>query len=164
MPQLDPSHFATQLFWLFATFLVLFLIAWKVALPRIADVLNARQNRIDSDLERAQTLKSEAEDVLSAYEKALAEATAEAQDIHRQNLQELAAERTRRQEELARRLSGQTRDAESRISAERQRAVDNIREATLDVVRSAAVRLIGGTVAEADADRAIRAVQEERRS
>jgi len=164
MPQLDPSLFATQLFWLFVTFLVLFLIAWKVALPRIADVLNARQNRIDSDLERAQTLKSEAEDVLSAYEKALAEAAAEAQDIHRQNLQELAAERTRRQEELARRLSGQTRDAESRISAERQRAVDNIREATLDVVRSAAVRLIGGTVAEADADRAIRAVQEERRS
>lgn len=164
MPQLDPSLFATQLFWLFVTFMVLFLIAWKVALPRIADVLNARQNRIDSDLERAQTLKSEAEDVLSAYEKALAEATAEAQDIHRQNLQELAAERTRRQEELARRLSGQTRDAESRISAERQRAVDNIREATLDVVRSAAVRLIGGTVAEADADRAIRAVQEERRS
>jgi F-type H+-transporting ATPase subunit b len=164
MPQLDPSLFATQLFWLFVTFMVLFLIAWKVALPRIADVLNARQNRIDSDLERAQTLKSEAEDVLSAYEKALAEATAEAQDIHRQNLQELAAERTRRQEELARRLSGQTRDAESRISAERQRAVDNIREATLDVVRSAAARLIGGTVAEADADRAIRAVQEERRS
>lgn len=164
MPQLDPSLFATQLFWLFVTFMVLFLIAWKVALPRIADVLNARQNRIDSDLERAQTLKSEAEDVLSAYEKALAEATAEAQDIHRQNLQELAAERTRRQEELARRLSGQTRDAESRISAERQRAVDNIREATLDVVRSAAVRLIGGTVAEADAERAIRAVQEERRS
>lgn len=164
MPQLDPSLFATQLFWLFVTFMVLFLIAWKVALPRIADVLNARQNRIDSDLERAQTLKSEAEDVLSAYEKALAEATAEAQDIHRQNLQELAAERTRRQEELARRLSGQTRDAESRISAERRRAVDNIREATLDVVRSAAVRLIGGSVAEADADRAIRAVQEERRS
>jgi F-type H+-transporting ATPase subunit b len=164
MPQLDPSLFATQLFWLFVTFMVLFLIAWKVALPRIADVLNARQNRIDSDLERAQTLKSEAEDVLSAYEKALADATAEAQDIHRQNLQELAAERTRRQEELARRLSGQTRDAESRISAERQRAVDNIREATLDVVRSAAARLIGGTVAEADADRAIRAVQEERRS
>ncbi len=164
MPQLDPSLFATQLFWLFVTFMVLFLIAWKVALPRIADVLNARQNRIDSDLERAQTLKSEAEDVLSAYEKSLAEATAEAQDIHRQNLQELAAERTRRQEELARRLSGQTRDAEGRISAERQRAVDNIREATLDVVRSAAVRLIGGTVAEADADRAIRAVQEERRS
>ena len=101
MPQLDPSLFATQLFWLFVTFMVLFLIAWKVALPRIADVLNARQNRIDSDLERAQTLKSEAEDVLSAYEKALAEATAEAQDIHRQNLQELAAERTRRQVEDA---------------------------------------------------------------
>ena len=85
--------------------MALFLIAWKVALPRIAEVLNARQNRIDSDLERAQALKSEAEEVLAAYQKALADASAEAQDIHRQVVQALAAERTRRQEELSRRLS-----------------------------------------------------------
>ena len=38
MPQLDPSLFSTQLFWLFVSFLVLFLIAWKTALPRVADV------------------------------------------------------------------------------------------------------------------------------
>jgi F-type H+-transporting ATPase subunit b len=164
MPQLDPSLFATQLFWLLVTFVTLLLIAWKVALPRIADVLNARQNRIDSDLERAQALKSDAEEVLAAYEKALADATAQAQDTHRQVVQALAAERTRRQEELSRRLSAQAREAESQISGEKQRAVDNIREATLDVVQSAATRLIGVTVAEADADRAIRSALEDRRS
>ena len=105
MPQLDPSLFATQLFWLFVSFMVLFLIAWKAAVPRIADVLNARQNRIDGDLERAQALKSEAEDVLAAYERALADASAEAQEIHRQLAQSLAVERTKRQEELSRKLS-----------------------------------------------------------
>lgn len=164
MPQLDPSLFATQLFWLFVSFLVLFLIAWKAALPRIADVLNARQNRIDGDLERAQTLKSEAEDVLAAYERALADASAEAQEIHRQLAQSLAAERTKRQEELSRRLSVQAREAESRIAGEKRRAAENIRDAVLDVVQSAAARLIGGEVAEGDADRAIRAAMQERRS
>ena len=164
MPQLDPSLFPTQLFWLFVSFLVLFLIAWKAALPRIADVLNARQNRIDGDLERAQALKTEAEEVLAAYERALADASADAQEIHRALAQTLAAERTKRQEELSRRLSAQAREAESRIAGEKRRAVENIREAALEVVQSAAARLIGVDVAETDADRAIRSSMPERRS
>ena len=164
MPQLDPSLFATQLFWLFVAFTALFFIAWKVALPRISDVLSERQNRIDDDLDRAQAVKSEAEDVLATYQKTLADAAAEAQDIHREVVQALAAERSKRQEELSRRISGQTREAESRISSEKRRAIENIRDATLDAVRSAATRLIGVDVAEADADRAIRSALEERRS
>jgi len=164
MPQLDPTLFPTQIFWLIVTFLALFLVAWKVALPRITEVLDARQTRIDGDLEKAQTLKSEAEEVLAAYENTLATATAEAQGIHRQMLQSLTDERTRRQDELSQKLSAQTREAESRIAGEKQRAVENIRDAALDVVQSAANRLIGVDVAEADAERAIRAALEERRS
>jgi len=164
MPQLDPSLFPTQLFWLLITFVALFLIAWKVALPRITEVLDARQTRIDGDLEKARALKDEAEDVIATYEKTLADASLQAQDIHRQLVQTLTEERTKRQEELSRKLSAQARDAESRISSEKRRAVENIREAALGVVQSAATRLIGVEVAEADADRAIRAAMEERRS
>jgi F-type H+-transporting ATPase subunit b len=164
MPQLDPSLFPTQLFWLFVTFLALFLIAWKVALPRITEVLDARQTRIDGDLDKARSLKEEAETVMASYEKTLADASTQAQDIHRQIVQELTDERTKRQEELSRKLSEQSREAESRIAGEKRRAVENIREAALDVVQSAANRLIGVEVAEADADRAIRAAMEERRS
>jgi F-type H+-transporting ATPase subunit b len=164
MPQLDPSLFATQLFWLLITFLALFLIAWKVALPRITEVLDARQTRVDGDLEKARALKEEAENVLAAYEKTLADATLQAQDIHRQMVQTLADERTQRQEELSRKLSGQAREAENRIDGEKQRAVENIRETALGVVQSAASRLIGVEVPEADADRAIQAAMQERRS
>jgi len=164
MPQLDPSLFPTQLFWLLATFLALFLIAWKVALPRITEVLNSRQNRIDGDLEKARALKEEAEEVIAAYEKTLADASLQAQDIHRQVMQKLTEERTKRQEDLSRKLSAQARDAENRISSEKRHAVENIRDAALGVVQSAATRLIGVEVADADADRAIRAAMEERRS
>lgn len=164
MPQLDPSLFPTQLFWLFVTFLALFLVAWKVALPRITEVLGARQTRIDGDLEKAQALKAEAEEVMAAYEKTLATASVEAQDIHRKVVQSLTEERTRRQEDLSRKLFEQTREAENRITGEKRRAVENIRDAALDVVQSAANRLIGVDIAEADADRAIRAALNERQS
>jgi len=164
MPQLDPSTFGTQLFWLFLTFSTLFLIAWKIALPRMAEVLNARQDRVDGDLEKAEALKSEAEEVLAAYEKSLADATSEAQGLHHQLAQELAAERTKQQEALSQTLLEETRAAEARIAGEKSEAVENIREATLSVVQSAAQRLIGTDVAEQDADRAIRAALEESRS
>jgi len=164
MPQLDPSTFTTQLFWLFVAFTVLFLIVWKVALPRITDVREVRQNRIDDDLDKASEMKAEADSVLEAYEQALAAATNEAQELQRQAAAELAGERTRLQEELAQTLSGRAREAEDRINAEQQRAVENIREATLGVVQDAAERLIGSPISESDADVAIRAALQETRS
>ena len=163
MPQLDPSGFSTQLFWLFVTFMTLFLIAWKVALPRMTEVLNARQERIDGDLEKAETVKQEADEVLAAYEKVLADATSQAQEIHREAVHDLAEERTRRQEELSRRLSQQAGEAEARIDDEKQRAAEGIREAALEVVQDAAKRLIGTDIAAQDADRAVGAALEESR-
>ena len=50
MPQLDVSTFPPQLVWLLITFGALFLIVWKVALPRIVDVRDNRQRRIEDDL------------------------------------------------------------------------------------------------------------------
>ncbi len=163
MPQLDPSTFGTQLFWLFVAFTVLFLIVWKVALPRITDVREVRQNRIDDDLDKASSMKEEAESVLEAYERTLASATSEAQDLQRQSAAELAEERAKLQDELARTLSERASEAEARINAERQRAVENIREATLGVVQAATERLIGNPVSESDADAAIRAALQETR-
>jgi F-type H+-transporting ATPase subunit b len=164
MPQFDPSTFSTQLFWLFVCFTVLLLVVWKTALPRITDVRNARSNRIDGDIEKAEGLKSEAETVLAAYERALAKATAEAQAIHRQSAQELTEERTRQQEELSRKLSQQTREAEARIGEEKARAVENIRDVTLGVVQSATERLVGAQTSEQEAEAAIGSVLAERQS
>ena len=50
MPQLDISTYPPQLVWLLITFLALYLVVWKVALPRIVDVREARQRRVEDDL------------------------------------------------------------------------------------------------------------------
>ena len=64
MPQLDISTYPPQLVWLLITFVALYLVVWKVALPRIVDVRESRQRRIEDDLGKAETLRTEAETCL----------------------------------------------------------------------------------------------------
>ena len=76
MPQLDVNTFLPQVVWLVITFTALFLLMWRVAVPRIADLLEARQRRIEDNLDKAQESKKEAEETLAAYEQAMNETRA----------------------------------------------------------------------------------------
>lgn len=155
MPQFDPSTYSSQLVWLLITFGALFLIIWKMALPRIADVRDARQRRVEDDLQKAETLRGEAEAAMAALEKSRADAMAEAQGIHRATAQAISEERARRLSEAASRIAAETNAAERRIADEKSRAAETIPEVAGDVVRAAVERLIGGSVGEAEARGAI---------
>ena len=74
MPQLDSSTFASQLFWLTVTFIPLFIILWKVALPRIGTTIETRRARIEADLDKAAALRDDAVRALAEYEKSMARA------------------------------------------------------------------------------------------
>ena len=155
MPQLDVSTFPPQLVWLLITFVALFFIVWKVALPRIVDVRDNRQRRIEDDLAKAETLHEEAETLLAALEKSHADATAEALSIHRIVAQSISDERTKLQEDTSARLAEETRAAEARIADEQAAVRETIPEVAGDVTRAAVERLIGVEVAEADAKSAV---------
>src|SRR5260221_7911990 len=79
MPQLDLSTFPSHIFWLAVFFVVLYLLMAKLAIPRIERVIDERRNRVENDLDKAGQMKSEAEAVIAAYEKALADARHQAQ-------------------------------------------------------------------------------------
>ena len=144
MPQLEQiDTFLSQLIWLLITFTVLYFFLWKMVLPRIAMVLETRQNKIDDDLEKAGTFKTEAEGVLAAYERALADAHAEAQEALRQSATELGEIASSRQAELTEHLASEIDAAEARIEQAKLQAIGNIREVAADVARAATARLIG---------------------
>ena len=81
MPQLDITTFGNQIFWLLLALVAIYFILSRVALPRIADILANRQGTITNDIAAAEDLKSKAEAAEAAYDKALADARAEAQRI-----------------------------------------------------------------------------------
>ena len=157
MPQFDSTTFASQLFWLLVTFGLLFMIASRVLLPRIAGILTARQEKIDDDLNRAGIVKGEAETALAAYEKTMADGKAEAQGLLRQATEEMAAAGAKRHEELAAKLAGEVREAEIRIDEAKAAAVDNIGQVAGEVAQAAIQRLIGVQVDQAAAGKAVKA-------
>src|SRR4029453_15126480 len=74
LPQLNPEHFAGQIFWLAITFGLLFILLSRVTLPKIGGGLAARKDRIDGDLGAADRSRKDASEALAEYEAALAQA------------------------------------------------------------------------------------------
>ncbi len=81
MPQLDLAFWPNLIFWLIVTMVVLYYVLSKIALPRIANVIADRHEAIANDLEAAADLKQKAEEAEAAYNRALADARADAQGI-----------------------------------------------------------------------------------
>lgn len=163
MPQLDASTFVTQLVWLAITFIALYFIMAKVVIPKIADVLQDRQERIDDDLENAEKLRNDAAEVLEAYEKTIADGRTQAQTILREASDRMDAEAAARQEALADKLNQQTAEAETRIEAAKKEALDNIMSVSAEAAQAAALRISGSEVSRSDAEAAVQSVLSEGR-
>jgi F-type H+-transporting ATPase subunit b len=70
-----------EIIWGGISFLLLLLLMWKFALPALKEGMNNRTERIRSDLDAAETAKSEAVGVLDGYKAQLADAKNEAARI-----------------------------------------------------------------------------------
>ncbi len=145
MPQFDISTFPTQLIWLGIAFVLLYVLMARVALPRIGQVLEERQEKIDDNLDSAEQLRAETDADSEAYETALVQAREQARGAIQEATRAAAAEASRRQEELGRDIAEQIKAAEENIAAAKQDAVSGIREAAVAAAAGATERLIGVT-------------------
>lgn len=88
MPQLDPTYYASQLFWLLVAGGLMFALMSKVALPRVAAILELRDAQVRKDLEKAAKLKLEAEEIKLSYLRALRDADERARALTERTLNE----------------------------------------------------------------------------
>lgn len=155
MPQFDPAVWPTQLFWLTVSFVVLYLLMARVALPRISTILEEREFRINDSLRRAESLKQDAEAAVAAYEKLMADARAKAQEQVHSVRERAAQDAAERHAELNDRLSAEVAAAETRIAAARDQAIGELRGLAVDVAGAAVERLVGETLDPATVGRAV---------
>lgn len=162
MPQLDPAGFASQIFWLAVCFGLLYVLMKRVALPRVAEVLDQRAQRIQSDLEKAERLKAEADEALATYQKTMADARARAQAEMRAATAASAAEAVQRGSSLAAQLAQRTKAAEDSIAAAKGRAMADLHAVAAEVAGSAIAKIAGVSAVSGQLRAAVGAVLGER--
>lgn len=157
-PPFQSQTFASQLVSLAIAFVLLYVLMSKLALPRVASIIETRQKHIADDLAEAGRLKSNSDAAVAAYEKALADARARAQAIANETRERQAAEAERRRKALERELNVKLADAEKAIAATKQSAMSNVRAIAEDAARAIVERLIGEAPNEKTVTAAVAAV------
>jgi F-type H+-transporting ATPase subunit b len=133
MPQLDVSTFSNQIFWLIVTLVVLYYVMSRVALPRIAAVLADRRGTITSDIAAAEEYKLKAQQAEEAYNKALAEARAEAGRIVDAAKAEMQAELDVQLAKADAEIAAKAAESERRIREIRDSAMEMVSDVSKDV-------------------------------
>ena len=81
MPQLNHEFWLSQIFWLILVFSALYLIIWKIFLPKITLSIENRRSKVVNDLDEAQQLKESAEKKLHEYNEIIEKSKNEAKKI-----------------------------------------------------------------------------------
>lgn len=146
MPQLDFSTFPNQIFWLLVSLVVIYLILTRIALPRIGAVLAERQGTITNDVAAAEELRQRASEAEAAYDKALADARAEANRIIAEAKAEIQAELDVELQKADAEIAARTAESEKAIAEIR----DSAAETVAAVARDTAAALVAALGASAD--------------
>ncbi|HVM83658.1 MAG TPA: F0F1 ATP synthase subunit B' [Candidatus Binatia bacterium] len=162
MPQFDTSLFVPQLFWLAIVFVVLMILMWRLALPKVGEVVVMREERIQGNLGKAEALKAEAENALAGYQKAIADARTAAQAEQARAASAIAAETAKRETVFGKRLDDESTAAESRIGAAKSAALASVKSIATDLSQAMTGKLIGASIGGDAAADAVGAALKER--
>jgi F-type H+-transporting ATPase subunit b len=137
-----------DIIWSFVWFVIILIVVWKVALPRLTKMLDERSAAIEGNMAKADEAQKKAEAALEEYTRQLAEARTEAGEIReaaREDGKKIVAEAKETASSEAARI---TATAHTQIEAERQSALVSLRSE----VGSLALDLAGGVIGETLSD------------
>ena len=133
-------------FWVAIAFLIFFGVLFYVGAHKtIADILDKRRARIQSELEEAARLKAEAVALLAEYRQKTANAEKEAAEIiesAKADAERLAAEAQAKLEDF---VTRRTQMAEAKIAQAEAQALAEVRSVAADVSVAAAEKVLAHT-------------------
>ncbi|WDH79918.1 F0F1 ATP synthase subunit B [Microbacterium esteraromaticum] len=137
-----------DIIWSGLWFVIILVVVWKVALPRLNAMLDERSAAIEGNIAKADEAQKQAEEALEEYTRQLAEARTEAGEIReaaREDGKKIVTEAKDAATAEANRI---TAAAHTQIEAERQAAFVSLRSE----VGTLAIDLAGNVVGETLAD------------
>ena len=156
MPQFeDVSVFPALIFWSFVSFGVLLFLLKKYAFPPILEMLEERQKKISDDIEMAEKMKAEAQEMKENYEQQLKTAHEKANTI----VQLAADEARKNQDKTLKETQAKCRqiknDAEQEIMMTRNKLLTEVRGFAAALAISSAEKIIKKSLDDEDKKRLV---------
>ena len=126
MPQLDPTYWASQAFWLILVFAILYISISKFYLPKIKHNLDNRENKIKEDLENANKFKEQSEAKAREYEVILERARKEVSKIHFESKNILDKDIQSKKEAMEKEIEKEILKAQKEISELKKNSISSI--------------------------------------
>ncbi len=142
--------------WVAVAFVLFLLVLVRLGAHRsVFGVLDGRRDRIQSELDEAKRLRSEAEEVLAEYKRRQAEAEREAEALIRSAEEEGERLQTEARAKVEEFVARRTKMAENKIAQAEAQALAEVRSAAADAAVAAAEKILGNAVKGKVADKLI---------
>jgi len=155
MPQLDPTYWASQAFWLILVFTILYISIAKFYLPKIKNNLDDRENKIKEDLDAANKFKEFSELKLKEYEKILMRSKKEMIKIHLESKNKLDKDIQTKKDAVEKELEIETTKAQKEIAELKKNSITDIQNISKDIASSIIENISGDKLNESSVNAAV---------
>ena len=133
MPQLNPEFWPSQIFWIFIIFLTLYIILWKIFLPKISYSIESRKSKVVNDLNETQKLKENAENKLKEYDKIIQDSKKAAKKIIEDNTKILNNDIESKKQKFNLEIEKEIETAEKEIHTLKKNSILNINKIAIEI-------------------------------
>ena len=146
MPQLDPEFWTAQIFWLILIFSSLYLIIWKIFLPRITYSIENRKSRLVNSLDEVQKLKENAEKKLNEYNIIIEKSKKEAKKIIEDSKKKLDRDIEGKKQKFNDEIEKELKIAETEIKNLKKSSISNINNIAVEISAEVVKQIISTEV------------------
>tara|TARA_B110000438_G_scaffold296331_1_gene340851 strand:+ start:30 stop:608 length:579 start_codon:yes stop_codon:yes gene_type:complete len=146
MPQLNPEFWTAQIFWLVLIFSSLYLVIWKIFLPKITYSIENRKSKVVNDLNETKKLKDNAEKKLERYNLIIENSKKEAKKIIEDNKKKLDRDIESKKQKFNIEIEKELVTAEKEIVDLKKSSISSIKNIAADISEEIINQLIGTEV------------------
>ena len=155
IPQLDPTYWASQAFWLILVFTILYISIAKFYLPKIKNNLNDRENKIKEDLDSANKFKELSELKVKEYEKILENSKKEVLKIHFESKNKLDKDLQTKKNMMEKEIEAEIFKAQKEIIELKKNSISDIQNISKDLAADIIENISGDKLNESSIKAAI---------
>ena len=155
MPQLDPTYWASQAFWLILVFTVLYISVAKFYLPKIKNNLDDRENKIKDDLDSANQFKDLSELKLKEYEKIIENSKKEVIKIHLESKNKLDKDIQAKKDVMDKEIENEITKAQQEINELKKNSILDIQNISKDLASNIIENISGDELNESSIKAAV---------